>query len=383
MAFGVTPTGFVKKTIDDITVEITADLQESDSFGSDFDLRQSTAQYQFISSFARQFAMLWDQAENLYNSRFVNLSENNELDYNVKFIGLRRSQSVKATGEATFTGENATIVPLGFIIQDSNGIQFETTESGTVVSGTVTLDIRALISGTSGNVPASTITEIFNPLSGITAVTNALSTENGVNKETDEELRERYTDSLSIGGGSTTNAVRAALLQVTSVTDVIVRNNETDTTVGVIPPHSIAPVVLGGANDDIFQSIFDNKAGGIQSFGTLTKTFNDDNNNNITIGFSRPTLVDVWIRVTVTSNSNYPTDGNDQVNAVITNFINNLEIDENVQIFDLTIEVGRSVEGIENLAFTTSTDGTNFTASDIMITNLSKAQTTSDKVVVS
>ena len=382
MAFGITSSGFVKKGINDIIDEMIQDAQ--DSFGSNFDLRESTLQYQIILNFARQFSTLWDTAESLYNNRFVNLAENVELDYAVKFTGLRRSQPIKSTGQITITGDNGTIVPIGFIIQTSAGIQFQTTQSGTISSGTLDLNIEALVSGNAGNVAASSITVITNPLVGVASVNNSAVTSNGENKETDSELRTRYFDSLARGGGSTTNAIRAALLELSGVQDVIVRENDTLTTdADSLPGKSIGPVVLGGTNSDIFQSIFDNKPAGIRSFGSLTQDITDNNNNVINIGFTRPTNQNVWINATVTTDSNYPTDGNTQVQTIIVNTINNLNIGESVILFEILTAVGSGVEGITNLVLQSSTDGTTFTSADVTITGISKAVTDNTRVVVS
>ena len=382
MAFGITSSGFVKKGINDIIDEMIQDAQ--DSFGSNFDLRESTIQYQIILNFARQFSTLWDTAESLYNNRFVNLAENVELDYAVKFIGLRRSQPIKSTGQITITGDNGTIVPIGFIVQTSAGIQFQTTQSGTISSGTLNLNIEALVSGNTGNVAASSITVITNPLVGVTSVNNSAVTSNGENKETDSELRTRYFDSLARGGGSTTNAIRAALLELSGVQDVIVRENDTLTTdPDSLPGKSIGPVVLGGTNSEIFQSIFDNKPAGIRSFGSLTQDITDNNNNVINIGFTRPTNQNVWINATVTTDSNYPTDGNTQVQTIIVNTINNLNIGESVILFELLTAVGSGVEGITNLVLQSSTDGTTFTSADVTITGITKAVTDNTRVVVS
>ena len=378
---GVTETGFVKKTTQTIISELVEAAKEN--FGDDFDLRQGTVQYQILSDFANQFATLWDSAELLYNNRRISMAENVELDYAVRAIGIRRNQALNATGEATFTGTNGVTIPLGFIIQTTAGIQFQTTESGVIASGTVTLNIQSSTTGASNNVAANTITGILNPLSGLTSVTNAAETTGGRDQETDEALRSRYFSSLALGGGPTSNAIRANLLQVDGVTDVVIRVNSTLTTdADGIPGKAFGPVVLGGTDNDIATSIFNTKSVGIQSFGTVTQDFTDDSGNTITIGFTRPTLQDVYIRATVTSSTDYPADGNTQVQNIIINHINGLGIGDDVILFRLSSLIGSGVTGITNLLIESSLDGTTYTQNDITITGINKAQTDAAKVSV-
>ena len=382
MAFGVTSTGFVSKTFNDIVDEMIANARTD--FGQDFDLRQSTLQYQIIASFARQFVSLWDTAAALYNSRFVNLAENVELDYAVKFIGIRRRQPSFATGEVTISGTNNTTIPINFIIETLNGIQFKTTQSGVIASGTVTLSVEALLAGANGNVDASSITRLTNPTIGVDSVTNAAATEGGQNRETDSELRRRYFDSLALGGGSTSDSVRAALLTLNGVVDAIVRENDTDTTdANGLPPHSIGPIVLGGTNDDILTAILRNKPAGIQAFGTISQTFTDNSGNSVTVAFVRPTETTVYINATVTHDTTYPTDGDTQVRDIIVSHINALDIGEDVILYRIATAVGTQVAGINNLALTSSTDNVTFLPADINIADDAKAVTDTNKVVVS
>ncbi|MCL5460282.1 hypothetical protein M3M33_16715, partial [Loigolactobacillus coryniformis] len=62
-----------------------------------------------------------------------------------------------------------------------------------------------------------------------------------------------------------------ALRNVEDVADVVVYENDTDTTDGLgLPPHSFMPIVLGGLPTTIGQAIWQNKPTGIRSFGDTT-----------------------------------------------------------------------------------------------------------------
>lgn len=66
-------------------------------------------------------------------------------------------------------------------------------------------------------------------------MTNALGTTGGADIETDESLRARYDESISLGGASTTSAIEVELLQVQNVVDARVIENVTMATVDGVP----------------------------------------------------------------------------------------------------------------------------------------------------
>jgi len=380
MSYGITENGFVIKTVTEIINEMLTELKQQ--FGDDFDTREGTPQYQIVAAVAAQLGELWENNQNLYSQRYVNLATGVALNYAVKFAGLRRNQATAATGEITISGTDGTIIPAEFLISTQDNIIFKTLESGTISGGSVNLNIIAEETGTNGNVAADTITKIVNPLSGVDSVTNVLETSGGSNQETDVDLRTRYFASLALGGGSTSNAVRSALLQVDNVKDAICRENDTMYTVNGIPPKSIAPVVLNGTDVDIISKILETKAAGIQSYGTITDDVEDENGNIITIGFTRPTEISIWIRVTVTKGSEYPPDGDTQIRDIVVDYINNLKIGVDVILFKISIEIVNNVTGIDNLLIESSLDGITYTTNDIIIAEIEKAVTDNAKVTV-
>lgn len=82
-------------------------------------------------------------------------------------------------------------------------------------SGKVLALIQALENGVEYNTPAGTINMIVNPASvaGVIAVNNDADVIGGRERETDEEYRQRYYNSVDYSGGVNADAIRAALLQ--------------------------------------------------------------------------------------------------------------------------------------------------------------------------
>lgn len=159
---------------------------------------------------------------------------------------------------------------------------------------------------------AGELTVIETPVSGWTAVTNALDVDQGALEETDAEYRARQEDELAGQGTSPQDAIRAdllALLDENEITDgsVTVSMNVTDLTDGNgIPPHSVEAVVYDGTDDatgleddDIAQRLWDTVAAGIRTHGTSSGTAVDSLGESHLVSFSRPTLVPIYVSPTV------------------------------------------------------------------------------------
>jgi hypothetical protein len=65
------------------------------------------------------------------------------------------------------------------------------------------------------------------------------------------------------------------------------------------PGKSFEIVVLGGDDADIAEAIWESKPAGIQSYGTTTETVTDDEGNEWTISFTRPTQVPIYVAITL------------------------------------------------------------------------------------
>lgn len=105
--------------------------------------------------------------------------------------GLTRKAATYANGSVTVTG-NGTI-NTGDLFETSSGTQFKAMETK-VIAANGSVNVQAVISGIGGNVAAGTITLFPITLTGFTAVTNAASTVDGFDAESDADLLQRYYD---------------------------------------------------------------------------------------------------------------------------------------------------------------------------------------------
>lgn len=167
-------------------------------------------------------------------------------------------------------------------------------------------------------------------VSGWQGVINLLDADPGRDRGTDAEARQVAEDDVFRAGATVPDAIRQTLLRVTGVESVTVFYNNTDVTDGDgVPPHAVECLVTGGADQDILDALLaECIAAGIATHssgaGAVTGTAEDDEGVSHTVAFSRPTEVNIYVAVTLVKIAHddadpesYPTDGDDEVKAVI------------------------------------------------------------------
>jgi uncharacterized phage protein gp47/JayE len=164
----------------------------------------------------------------------------------------------------------------------------------------------------------NTITTISTPVLGWDSVTNPISAVAGRYVETDEELRERFRVSKFERASNILEAMYSALINLDTVEQVVIYENDTDVTdANGIPAHSFMPIVLGGISTNIAQSIWENKPLGIRSYGNTSVTIYDSQGFPHDIGFERPNPVTIYIDLDITTNSEFPQDGEQAIKDAI------------------------------------------------------------------
>ena len=300
MTYGLGTDGFNKKTLAEIRQELV-DLYKS-KIDSNINTQPETPLGQIIDISSERFSLLWELAESIYTSIDPDSAEGIMLDIVCRMVGIERLPALKSTVTATATGTNGTIIPIGTIFQVGNDDtnQFETLELATIPVGlSIDISCRNLITGVK-TCTAAQLNTLVTQTSGLDSVTNTLAAIVGRDIETDTELRTRRGVSLTQSDAGTLEAIRAALLEVDSVTEAKVFENTTNATVSGRPPHSIEAVVKGGSDSNIANSIWETKGGGIATYGTETETITDSQGTDRNIKFSRPSDVDIYIIVNIT-----------------------------------------------------------------------------------
>ena len=149
-----------------------------------------TFTHDLIKNYALAATTLEEKIERLWGMfNIYNLSGNDLERYVFQRKGVKRKEANAATGVVTVKG-NGTVRE-GDLFETPGGVRFAATETKVInISGDV--KVKAVTSGSIGNVGANSITLIPVTLQGITSVTNQNPTIDGYDIETDTSLRERY-----------------------------------------------------------------------------------------------------------------------------------------------------------------------------------------------
>ncbi|WP_026678223.1 baseplate J/gp47 family protein [Fictibacillus gelatini] len=382
--------GFQRKTYADLIEEMEARAKEL--FGEKLNLTPRSFMGILIRLFAWFLAVVWQVAEKVYNNSFPGTAEGVSLDRLAKLKGMTRLNADYAYGKINITGNPGAVIPSGFVVGTQSGIHFETTEEITLDgSGKGVAEIYAVETGSRGNMTAGQITEIITPLADVSSITNLEPTAGGRERETDAEFYARFQEYPSKKGASGTESIKARLLEVPGVRDAIVNQNTAMVEKNGIPPKSIAPFVFGGEDQAVAQAIFSVKAGGIQSYGTTVIDVRDSKGNLHQIGFSRPTEISVFVKVQLTKGANFPSDGIQRVKNQILSYIGGkdengfeypgLGLDQDV-VYAKLVAVALSIDGVDDAIVQLSTDGINYSQSNIVVSSDQVAKTSTSKVVI-
>jgi len=180
--------------------------------------------------------------------------------------------------------------------------------------------------------PANTVDTILTPMLGWDSVINPIAATPGEDRETDEQLRLRFRNGKFDRATNTLDAIYSALINLDNVSEVTIYENDTSVVDGNgVPAHSFLPIVVGGLSTDIANAIWDNKPIGILSYGNTTVSINDIQGIAHDVSFSRPTPVVIYISIDITTNVNFPANGNAAIqSALIQYFADNLGTGDDV-----------------------------------------------------
>lgn len=385
--YGLSRYGFRRKLFPECLADRIARAKKV--FGVNIDTSETSFLGKLIRNLSWDEAYLWELAEDVYNSPFVNSAQGTALDNVGMYLTISRRPATKSKVLLKIYGDQGTKIPKGFQVATKDNVLFETLEEATIAGESVEVPAVSIGAGKGNNVPEETITEIINPTFGIDRVVNIDKAEGGLDLETDNEFRERYKKSYSRVGGSTVPAIRAALLDIDKVVDCEVRENVTMETVDGIPPKSVACFVYGGEDKEVAQAIFENKAAGIQAFGSKIVKVRDDKGESHSIGFTRAQVQDIWVKLVITKDKDYK--GDQAVKRAILNYIGGKDLDgieyPGLKLGEDVIQskvLGRvmCMGGVEDIEVFISTNNRDWKKTNIEIARATTAKTSPEKVVI-
>lgn len=375
--YGLTSAGLVRKTNEIILAEIHVSLKAA--FGDSIKLGSKDVFGQLAAIMAERYANLWELMETVNSSQDPDAALDAELDALCALTGTTREVAAPSTVTLVLTGDDATVVPSGSqASEEDTEAEFQTLAEATIVAaspwanatvyavgdrvendtpdriyecvvagtsagsggptgtstgiadntvtwnylgdGEAVIDVAAEAVLTGPTIAAARkITVIETPVSGWSNVINVLDATLGNDIEANPVLRIRREDELASGGTSPVDPVRSALLDITGVTNVGAFWNHSDVTDSDgVPPHAIEALIQGGDDQDIWDALLANVAGGIQTYGDEVGSADDGEGTTHVRKFSRPSAVTIWIDIELLYDADlYPTDGDDQIKAAI------------------------------------------------------------------
>lgn len=256
---------------------------------------------------------------------------------------------------------NASIVGNNLAIDRDDIFQTVSFSVSSNLSFTKIRAIGEVVSDTAGvsEQEVGTINTILTPVLGWDSVTNPLPAISGKDRESDEQLRLRFRNGKFEKATNTIDSIYSALINLTGVTEVTIYENDNGVVdANGVPGHSFLPIVVGGLSTDIANAIWQNKPIGILSYGNTTVTINDNQSPPFphAVSFSRPTPVVIYITMNITTDANFPVNGEDQIRtALIDYFSENFGTGDDV-IYSRLYTAINSVPGhyVESLTVGTS-----------------------------
>lgn len=390
--FGLSDKGFKRKTYSDIILDL--EIKAKELFGDNINLSERSPLGLFLKIIAWATSILWQLAEKIYYSAYVDDAEGVQLDKVARNIGVIRRDAKPSVGKILAIGDEGTIITKdNLIIGTKDNITFIPGETIVIgPSGEVEVSIIAEKLGSSGNVPANTITEIITPIVGLQSVNNPEPTKEGRNAETDNEFRERYYSSIARAGASTIDSITASLLDVEDVrTAMVIENTTNEVDSDGRPPKSIQCYVLGGTKKLIAEAIFSTKPAGMETFGDEVETVVDLSGRSHTIKFSYANVKYVYLTIDLVRNSKYREDGDQLIKSEIIKYIggydydgqlyNGLNIRQDV-IFTKLVTAISKVDGVEDFTLKIGLSNDNLQSSNIEIQPIEVAETSLDRIVI-
>lgn len=193
-------------------------------------------------------------------------------------------------------------------VRTSDGYELICQTTGTIgEDGTVTLPFECTEVGAI-EIEANSVTTIVKAQSGWDSVDNPDPGAVGNDVETQQAFENRRYASVALNSRSMLASVYSRVGEVDGVIDLLARQNRTDVSVvdnGVTyGPHSIYICVLGGADADIAEAIYNSVSAGCDYNGNTSYEYTDPVTGAVeTVLFQRPEAVEFQIVVTIQANS--------------------------------------------------------------------------------
>jgi uncharacterized phage protein gp47/JayE len=324
MAWGLTPDGFVAKTLEEIEAGMVQ--KQRDTIDPAIDTTSFGLLGQLNNIVASELASVWELAEAVNDSQDPAKAAGAAQDALYALTGTAREDASPSAVICDVELLAATSIAAGEAIASVDGnpsARFANTEP-LINLGASTATLQALFEAletgpTVANANTLTVRETLP--AGWVSVNNPEDAELGANIESDAAYRNRREDELFAQGGGTVDGLRANLLQLETVIAAnVIENTAMTPSAEGLPPKSFCAVVRSetGADDDqaIAENIWANKPAGIEPFGDVVQEVLDTEGMPHDVGFRRAAEVPIYVALRLTVDASTYV-GDDVVKAAV------------------------------------------------------------------
>lgn len=221
---------FARPTFDELLTRVRGDLRSKmQEAGKRPTLLRRTKMWVL----AYVYTFIWHilYGELVWLSKQILPSTATDLDYLQDFGAAYKIElltATKAEGEITFTGDDASVIPVDTEVVREDGFVYIVTAEATIASGTCTTTARAELAGSAGNMPSDSPLTLSSPISGVDSdVTIDSGFESAVDVETIEPYRDRILERTSEPAhGGDLNDYKVWAREVSGVSKVLVLGGE-------------------------------------------------------------------------------------------------------------------------------------------------------------
>ncbi len=190
------------------------------------DIQTGSVVRTLTESVALEIARLYAQLEAVYKSAFIDTATNGSLDNVVALLGIKRITGGRPAGEIEFnrapgSAGNITIPAGTRILTEDGEVEYETTETVTMIQGQNTIRVIARdLEQSNDPLPADALTILAKPLAGIDGANNPSPTAIATENENDRQLRARAVNFLHGSERATLGAIKEAVARQQVTADI-------------------------------------------------------------------------------------------------------------------------------------------------------------------
>ena len=328
MSFGMTKEGFIPKRLADVLESLHTKLANAtDPATGERPFVNEEADgiiMQTVDILAEEISICWEAAYLSANQYDPLNSSGVPLRGLVQLNGITASYGAPTQLTMELRGTSGTVIPEGSIITSEDGTQAVKTTAAAIIGGSGTVQVTANYTVNGAFEPENnTIIAIQTPVFGWNGASNIGIVSVGALPDTDTELHIKQERATSATSYRQVDAIYSGIINVPGVTFArIYVNSTTSTDSRGITAKTIAPVVVGGTNENI-ANVLRLKSDALARFqGNTTVNYTGNFGEVQAIKFTRPTEKDVYvdIDITFTDTNLWPEDGYDRIKKAIVEY---------------------------------------------------------------